>query len=229
MIKTMKINYSFEGPLNALKASTTKQMQKCFNLRHDLLSQLYTQFHDVKQALIDQDEMINFEWNHDKSDDTQSFVVKLPLSSMTKSDKMPKGIVLSCPYIRFTAFSMNFDIENPTKFMESLRIGNFMSLKENVENHSLMIHLFEANPLNLEHLIVLRLSLQQLIGMKCGSQNLHFYDGLAQKEINNYLIDSTKEDNNDQYDGLFKYFNKFITEFEAQLKHNVTLNDCYDV
>ena len=65
-----------------------------------------------------------------------------------------------------------------------MRIGNFMTLKENMENQSLMIHLFESNSTNstnLKHLIAIKLSMEQLIAMKCSTQRLHFYDGLQQK------------------------------------------------
>lgn len=214
-----KIPRFFQITLNSLNSVIAKRLQNCFKLKYLMLQLIYTQCYDNNYKYNDKN-IVNFEWKND-------IVIKLPFSSLKNKQNLSKSmsIILSCPYMRFTAFSTNFHIDSPTKYIESIKIGNFISLKQNINNQSIMIHLFENDRINLHHLIAYKLSMNELIGMQCSSQKLHFYDGFQQKEINKYLINSYNSDKNEiKYDEIFKYLNKFLISFEKEIEENVSKN-----
>ena len=114
--------------------------------------------------------------------------------------------------------------------MQSMMIGDIMSLKQGLDHQSLMLHLFQPNMSNLEHIAVLSLSPEQLMKMKCNTQKMYFYDGLQKKDMNGYLDNANIDDIN-RYKVMFEYLNKFLQSFEKELTENITdkENNFYDI
>eukprot|EP01083_Nonionella_stella_P291763 992542_1 len=208
-----KIPKFFQKPLQSLKVSHLKQLQKCFEYKHKLQSQFINEVH-CEQLPLRKDEIIHVEWSGDD--------LRINLASPLGNHHSRKSVVLvlSCPYIRFSA-CIECHMQNPTVFMQSMVMGDFVTLKQDLRSQSMMIHLFERNSLHLERLCVFRLSLEHLTAMKCNAQQLHFYDGLQQNEMNDYLCKTT---NATRYDGWLQYFSEFLQCWENKLQDNVTQN-----